>query len=654
MLRPSETHQFGWDNIIFPGTNPNVSVADHTNSRGVNTVDTHVPLAGDDDLFWHNSEETLNFFTANASDTQNEVSTGMLSPTGALQELVDIDEELKGPTNRAQPSLLSQIITPVEETIVNEERSNGYRCPVPTCTWSQASDTSPNSLEKTRKKFKPHFHTHNKEARMQALNNIPLSLIGDYYVCNECAQLFRTNNDGTVRSHACAPVTLPCKLVRSSSESGVNTPSPTRPPPSITSGASTTPSPTTTPKSHEKGYLLDGLARGSKKLAKRERYRPYNAETMTLTKNVNSTASVNANHSALIKQLSKKDVCTTPVHMTQIVDTSNTSSHGSCIQIMSNPSVNGVYISDVKLQPQIIAQGVDINTSQELLLSIAPQRDMEEQATHLLLKHREETDVPFASLPRIQPKSALLYNISANMVCTDQRDVLLNNSLLTKNTILPFSERLASLLRLHPQIPNLDRPTLAVSDYANDKTLPIGESADQHVPPWAPKRGNTLLDTPVPSEASNHRGPVRRHTLMDSNMEPPQVISLEESCDTIKQLTATGTIHSEGYTHYSLSGNHKQEYCIPMLHLDPSILDFTAVPEYVPHTGAPGPIHETPAQADDHRWNLPKYLHAALDMVIHYKDFFTNGVPSFIPHFLSSNDTHRGPRLTIHLHANSH
>ena len=473
---------------------------------------------------------------------------------------------------------------------------------------------------------------------MQSLNHIPLALIGDYYVCNECAQLFRTNNDGTVRSHACGPVTPPFKLVRSFSESGVNTPSPTRPPPSITS-TRVTPSPTTIPKGHEKGYLLNGLTRGPEKPAKKEGYRPYNAETMPLTKNVNSTASVNANHSALIKQLSKKNDCTTPVHMTQMVDTINTSSHGSYIKIMSNPPVNSVYISDVKLQPQIISPGVYINTSQELLLSLAPTRDMEEQATHLLFKHREETDVPSTSLPLIQPKSAPLNNISANMVCTDQRDVLLNNSLFTKNTNLPYSERLASLLRPHPQIPNLDRPTLAVSDYANDKTLPIGESADQHVPPWAPGRGNTLLDTPDPSEVSNHQGHDRWTTLIDSNMEPPQGISLEESCDIIKQLTATGTLHSEDSTYNSPSDNQELEYCIPKPHLDPNIPDFTAVPEYVPYTGAPGPNHETPAQANDCRWKIPRYLQAALDMVIDHRDFFTKGVPSFIPHFLRTIPT---------------
>ena len=106
-LRSSESYHFGWDSTIFPGTNPIVPVASHTNSRGVGTAEVHVPLAGDDDLFWHNSEETLNFFTANTSDTQNEVSTDMLGPTDALQELVDINEELKGPTNRSQSSLLS-------------------------------------------------------------------------------------------------------------------------------------------------------------------------------------------------------------------------------------------------------------------------------------------------------------------------------------------------------------------------------------------------------------------------------------------------------------------------------------------------------------------------------------------------------------------
>ena len=232
ILRSSESYHFGWDSTIFSGTNPIVPVASHTNSRGVSTADVHVPLARDDGLFWHNSEETLNFFTANASDTQNEASTDMLGPTDALQELVDIDEELKGPTNRSQSSLLSQIITSSEGTIVTEDCLNGYRCPVPSCTWSQVNDTSSSSLDKIRKKFKSHFHTHSKEARLQSLKHIPLPLIGENYVCNECAQLFRINNDGTVRSHGCALVTLPLKLVRSSSESGVNTPSPPRPLPS--------------------------------------------------------------------------------------------------------------------------------------------------------------------------------------------------------------------------------------------------------------------------------------------------------------------------------------------------------------------------------------------------------------------------------------
>ena len=156
------------------------------------------------------------------------------------------------------------------------------------------------------------------------------------------------------------------------------------------------------PKGHVKGYLPDGLARGSHKLAKKERYRPYSAMHLPLTKNVNSTASVNAKHSALIKHLSEKDVCTTPVYLTQMVDTINTSSHGSCIKSMSNSSVSGEYISDVKLQPQIMPSGVDISTSRELLLALAPTRGMEEQATHPLLKHREEIDVPPASLPLIQ------------------------------------------------------------------------------------------------------------------------------------------------------------------------------------------------------------------------------------------------------------
>ena len=254
----------------------------------------------------------------------------------------------------------------------------------------------------------------------------------------------------------------------------------------------------------------------------------------------------------------------------------------------------------------------------------------------------------------IQPKSAPSYNISANMLYTDQSEVLLNNSLITKNTNLPYSERLAALLRSHPQTPNLDRPTLAVADYANDKTLPIGESAVQHVPPGAPRRRYSLLDAPAPSEVSYHQDPGRWNTLIGSNMDPPQDISLEESRDTINQLTATGTLHSEDYTHNSLSGNHEQEYCIPMPHLDPSIPDFTAVPEYVPHSGAPGPIHETPARAVDHRWNLPKNLHAALDMVVHYKDFFKNGVPSFVYPIFSTNDSHSGPRLAIHLHTNYH
>ena len=193
---------------------------------------------------------------------------------------------------------------------------------------------------------------------------------------------------------------------------------------------------------------------------------------------------------------------------------------------------------------------------------------------------------------------------------------------------------------------------VAVSDYANDKTLPVGELADQHVPPWAPGRGNTLLDTPDPSEVSNHQGHDRWTTLIDSNMEPPRGISLEESCDIIKQLTATGTLPSEDSTYNSLlSDNHEQEYCIPMPHLDPNIPDFTAVPEYVPHTGAPGPNHETPAQANDYRWKVPRYLQAALELVIHHRDFFTRSTISY-PTF-STHNTHSGPRPINHLCANN-
>ena len=426
------------------------------------------------------------------------------------------------------------------------------------------------------------------------------------------------------------------------------------------------------------GYLLEGLDRGPEKLTKKESYRPHNTG-MPLTKNVNSIASVNANHSTLIKKLSEKSDCTTPAHIALMVGTINTTSHGPCNKIMSSIPVNNVCASDVKLQPQITSSGVAINTSQELFLSLASTRDMEEHATHLPYKHHEGTDVPSAPLPLIQPKPVPLYNTSANMVRTGQRDVLLNSSLFTKNTNLPYSERLASLL--HSPLPNsnLDRSTpsqklripqstpaqmpsgdvtlsekvqaneishrsrspsiVTVSDHANDKTLPVGELADQHVPPCASGRENTLLDTPDPSKVSNHQGHDRWTTLMDSNVEPPQGISLEESCDIINRLTTTATLPSEDSTYNLLSDNHELEYCIPMPHLDPNILDFTAVPEYVPHTGAPGPNHETPAQANDYQWKVPKYLQAALDLVIHHQVFFTSGLPSVIPYFLHTIPT---------------
>ena len=266
---------------------------------------------------------------------------------------------------------------------------------------------------------------------------------------------------------------------------------------------------------------------------------------MPLTKNVNSIASVNANHFTLIKKLSEKSECTTPAHMALMVGTINTTYHGPCNKIISVLPVNNVYVSDVKQQPQITSPTVVTNTSQELLPSLTSTRDMVEHAGHLPHKHSEGTNAPSDPLPI--------------MLGTSQGDVSLNSSLSIKNTNMPYSERLASLLHSPREISNLERSTpvqklripqptpaqipaddvtlsekvqaneishrsrspsiVTVSDHANDKTLPVGELADQHVPPCASGRGNTLLDTPDPSEVSNHQGHDRWTTLMDSNVE---------------------------------------------------------------------------------------------------------------------------------------
>ena len=127
--------------------------------------------------------------------------------------------------------------------------------------------------------------------------------------------------------------------------------------------------------------------------------------------------------------------------------------------------------------------------------------------------------------------------------------------------------------------------------------------------------------------------------------EPPSIgevecssrISFADECDTLRRLaTDSGLPHEHTVLEDSM----------PVFVPNSNIPLFTPAMEYIPHLPNPETGNGPTSLINDTLWMLPNYLHAALDCVSNFKDFFDKGIPEFFPSFLRSIPT-SDPSLLI-------